>query len=189
MGTMKKRRNFGDKTGKKLMKKIALLILLVKSFSCPAVPSLERQLLDASTTIKEPLVNQLLKQGANVTVRDPQSNATPLHFAAERSNPEIITALLEKGAQVDVQDFNGFTPLHSAAYFGRFENVKALCQFLLLVTPQKLLSIVNMKDRKGRTAADIAQEHMRQKSLPSPLDNEKDNFPKIFEYLKNIKIK
>lgn len=44
-----------------------------------------------------------------------RSGATPLHTAAEETNAELVTWLLEKGASVRKQDLNGLTSLDRAA--------------------------------------------------------------------------
>ncbi|MDR2172403.1 MAG: ankyrin repeat domain-containing protein, partial [Planctomycetaceae bacterium] len=36
---------------------------------------------------------------------------TPLHDAAERGRPEMLTILLEAGADVNAKDIHGMTPL------------------------------------------------------------------------------
>ena len=55
----------------------------------------------------------LLKHGADATATDPDGN-TPLHIAAKFDAREVIFALLESGADVNVEN-KGETPLHIAA--------------------------------------------------------------------------
>lgn len=43
---------------------------------------------------------------------------TPLHIAARRGSPELVSLLLEKGANVNAQDSSSVTPLHLAARTG-----------------------------------------------------------------------
>ena len=41
---------------------------------------------------------------------------TPLHLAAEfNTNPTVITALVDAGAEVNIRGEHGYTPLHLAA--------------------------------------------------------------------------
>ena len=55
---------------------------------------------------------------------------TPLHMACGVFNsPDIVKLLLQKKADVNVQDRNGWTPLHCAANEGNFE----ICEILLKV--------------------------------------------------------
>ena len=53
--------------------------------------------------------------GFSVKDRD-DFGMTPLHYAAALgSNPDVITALTEAGADVNARDEDGWTPLHRAA--------------------------------------------------------------------------
>ena len=49
---------------------------------------------------------------------------TPMHFAACHGHEEAISALLHRGADMNLQDKQGQTPLHFAAAYGR-ENIVA----------------------------------------------------------------
>ncbi|KAI6083633.1 hypothetical protein F4821DRAFT_244467 [Hypoxylon rubiginosum] len=51
---------------------------------------------------------------------------TALHIAARREHPEILKLLLDKGANPNVPNLKGRTPLAEAALFGRFLNVEHL---------------------------------------------------------------
>lgn len=51
---------------------------------------------------------------------------TPMHFAACHGHEEAISALLHRGADINVQDKQGQTPLHFAAAYGREAIVQAL---------------------------------------------------------------
>ena len=53
---------------------------------------------------------------------------TPLHLAAFFGTPELINALLDRGASVDARSGNAManTPLHAAVAGGKTENVAAL---------------------------------------------------------------
>ncbi|GAW20355.1 hypothetical protein ANO14919_098600 [Xylariales sp. No.14919] len=53
---------------------------------------------------------------------------TALHYAACESNPEMNRLLLQKGADPNLLNFEGRTPLAEAALWGRLENVKILLE-------------------------------------------------------------
>ncbi|KAI0909541.1 DYW family of nucleic acid deaminases-domain-containing protein [Ustulina deusta] len=53
---------------------------------------------------------------------------TALHLAARGSHPEINRVLLQKGADPNVLNFEGRTPLAEAALWGRLENVRILLE-------------------------------------------------------------
>ncbi len=59
------------------------------------------------------LVSDLITLGANVNWQDDDVyNSTPLHSAARFGRVEIVRMLIDAGANVDVQDVDGWTPLH-----------------------------------------------------------------------------
>ena len=69
------------------------------------------------------VVELLLHHGADVNARvrsqDDYRDATPLHLAIEgNQDPEVITALLEWGADIDAQNALGMTPLLMAHFAG-----------------------------------------------------------------------
>lgn len=51
---------------------------------------------------------------------------TPLHVSSAQGNVEVMQLLIEYGAMVDVQDFDGDTPMHDAAMAKQFEAVATL---------------------------------------------------------------
>ncbi len=64
----------------------------------------------AAETDDAPLVQLLVKQGANVNASN-ADGLTPLMFAANYGNDRVITALLNLGANVNAVGPSGFTPL------------------------------------------------------------------------------
>jgi len=69
-------------------------------------------------------VRTLVQNKANMNVKNAHDN-TALHFAVEYKNLEIVTYLLEQGADPDIQNTtNGDTPLILAADNGDEEMVK-----------------------------------------------------------------
>lgn len=65
-----------------------------------------------------------------------------LHIAATSSNQGVMKALLDKGANINVKDKNGKTPLYNATVCNRLDNVKYLIK----------QADVNAKDEDGKTS-------------------------------------
>ena len=98
----------------------------------------------------------LITEGVNINVRSGFDDNTPLHEAAIgedgalHENEECIALLLEAGANVDVRNKNGETPVMVAAYHANPKN------FMALVEAGADLSLV---DHKQRTVMEHAQLH------------------------------
>ncbi|MFN2254630.1 MAG: ankyrin repeat domain-containing protein [Candidatus Promineifilaceae bacterium] len=76
------------------------------------------------------IVEFLLANGADPNAVEEGDGGTPLQIAAWFNYPEIVTILLENGAEVDIRrtDEDGMTPLHGAASTGAKEVVALLIE-------------------------------------------------------------
>ncbi|KAK2835340.1 hypothetical protein Q5P01_015824 [Channa striata] len=110
-------------------------------------------MLAALSTVKEEgdmaVVKKLFSQG-NVNAKASQAGQTALMLAVSHGRQEMVRALLECGADVNLQDDEGSTALMCASEHGRAEIVK-----LLLEQPGCDISIV---DNDGSNALSIALE-------------------------------
>ena len=70
-------------------------------------------------------VQALLKAGANVNYVDPRHRSV-LHNAVDTDNAEIITTLLEAGANPMAKAGNEAVPMHDAVWSRRMNSIKAL---------------------------------------------------------------
>jgi len=61
-------------------------------------------------------VKQHLDAGADVNAKDDKFGFTPLHRAAGRGNKEVAELLIAEGADVNVKNEDGDTPLDAAIY-------------------------------------------------------------------------
>jgi len=59
-------------------------------------------------------VAELLDQGVDVNGVHEATAWTPLHIAVNRDQLETAALLLERGADIEARDQNGWTPLHMA---------------------------------------------------------------------------
>jgi ankyrin repeat protein len=67
----------------------------------------------------------LVKAGARINAKDRVGN-TPLHYAADRNQIEMVKLLLGLKATVDAENKQGMTPLMIGAARGNVEVVQAL---------------------------------------------------------------
>lgn len=110
------------------------------------------------------IIGLLVQAGVDVNARDIRGNA-PLHEAAlgDRGNPTAIRALLKYGADPDLPNGTGETPLMIAAGMGELECVQVLLE-----------AGANLRctNRTGKTAIDYAQGNYQawQQINQSPLE-------------------
>lgn len=103
---------------------------------------------------KEQLVSHLLDRGALVNANAKNaSQQTPLHLAAmfreDEVSARICDRLIANGAELNVKQIGGETPLHHAVARGS----KPVTETLILAGADPFL-----KDDQGKTAMDMAKE-------------------------------
>ena len=91
-----------------------------------ASPDGETMLMTAARTGKVEAVRLLLAHGADPTAREQSRGQTALMWAASENHADVIHALVEAGAGVNVRSSGGFTALLFAVRAGRVEAVRAL---------------------------------------------------------------
>jgi len=92
-------------------------------------------------------VRMHLEAGVDLNQTIPGDSAYPLHYAAN-SQADIIQLLIDHGADVDVRDDKGKTPLHCASVTANLENMRALLENG---------ADVNAVDDEGNTPLQLAQ--------------------------------
>jgi ankyrin repeat protein len=85
-----------------------LMIALNKKSSSYAQ---KKEWLSDSLEKTQKIVSLLIENGANIEYKDPIYKLTPLHFAANQCEPELVKILLEKGANPNVSAINEGYPL------------------------------------------------------------------------------
>lgn len=107
-------------------------------------------------------LKRYFSQGGNPNQREPTSGWTLLHYAVENGNLEAINCLVNNGADLDIQDHNGWTPLHLAVdadidcLIQNNEKALALPTVNLLLELGADPTIINMD---GETPRDIAAQY------------------------------
>lgn len=94
-------------------------------FEGEGVPT-EKGVWEAASTGNLNLVKQALVNGMDPDTKDPKSGGTLLATAALMGHTEIVSLLLEHGADINARSNDGGTALHAAAFLGRAETVKLL---------------------------------------------------------------
>ena len=97
------------------------------------------------------MVDLLLARGADPSIRNPHSGATPLIFTACEGSRRALHCLLKDQrvlATTDAQDIQGQTALHKACYHGRSDVVRVLLEAGADPT---------VADINGHTVMDIAK--------------------------------
>ncbi|XP_042803177.1 protein phosphatase 1 regulatory subunit 12A isoform X3 [Panthera tigris] len=92
---------------------------------------------------------QWLNSGQINDVRHAKSGGTALHVAAAKGYTEVLKLLIQAGYDVNIKDYDGWTPLHAAAHWGKEE----ACRILV-----DNLCDMEMVNKVGQTAFDVADE-------------------------------
>ena len=80
----------------------------------------------AVQTGKVKFVQMLIDFNAEIDSMDGKSGKTPLYFAAELNQDTIVRILLEKGANVNIANYSGNTPMSVAHAKGYYTQVVSL---------------------------------------------------------------
>ncbi|KAK5876606.1 hypothetical protein CesoFtcFv8_025941 [Champsocephalus esox] len=92
---------------------------------------------------------QWLNSGQIQDSRHTKSGGTALHVAAAKGYVEVLKLLIQTGYDVNIKDFDGWTPLHASAHWGKEE----ACRILV-----ESLCDMDLINKMGQTAFDVADE-------------------------------
>ena len=98
-------------------------------------------------------VQKLLKKECDPNSRNELSK-TPLHLACKGLSPNIISLLIDNGADVNAQDTARMSPLHHVLLTAKKNNVEKVTECLHLLIKNK--ANVNLSDQMGYTALHLA---------------------------------
>jgi lipopolysaccharide biosynthesis glycosyltransferase len=126
-----------------------------------------KQLMEATKKGKLSIIKESINNGANVNAQDAHKR-TSLHYICGVTNAHLDVAkkiaelLLNNGAKVNTQDNDGNTPLHRAI----IDNRLSVANLLLARGANPLI-----KNKKGETAADLADDENKYYSIQEMLKN------------------
>lgn len=129
--------------------------------TCPkaANSELDEKLLKAARD-GESTIEILLNEGANIHVVSEEYGETPLHLASARGDEDAVKALLARGADINLQDRDGWTPLYTASSSGNASIVNLLL-FLSSSSPLPNRELKTLTPSKSLGKRDI-QPKLRQ---------------------------
>jgi uncharacterized protein len=141
--------------------RICILLFTVLLVTCepagaqtpPVMPDQQIILFDAVIAGDTAAAIDAIKTGANVNALDTRPNiAGPngrrsLNYAAIRNDTAMITELLNNGANINLANRTGFTPLHHAAEAGSKEAVT------LLIAKGANITLRNVRDQTAEETA------------------------------------
>ena len=114
---------------------------------------------------------------------------TALHWAVSRRHVEIVTMLLDAGANPNVPDNDGYTPLHDVAEMGDCPPARTMLEALLTAGAD-----LNWREKNGRTPSDLAESmgHAMpsfQTTLPQPAGSSRaaDDFAMIRARIRDLR--
>lgn len=88
----------------------------------------DEMIIETCLGVKIDLVEEALKNGADVDAKDEYTSRTALHYASRIGNLEIVKTLLEHGADATIKDKYGRTSLYYALDNGYLEIVKMIIE-------------------------------------------------------------
>ena len=125
----------------------------------------ETPLMMAIYTDQNDLARRLINRGAETD----RYGWTPLHYAASRSNLDMIKLLLAHGADINADSPNNSTPLMMAAWLGNTDTIRYLIQRGALVWERNDLNMTALEFAKyGGVQAniDLIQQEQRKRRDP-----------------------
>lgn len=131
-------------------------------------------LLDAVNTGHVSAVEVLLSLGANLAIRDAQL-FTPLHYAAQyRSPSDLVSLLIDNGAEIDAQNEEGETALHLALKYEK-PLLSVICVLLRANASAAIMNkngerSLDVLSKGGRTLLHHAAEQNSQETLELALN-------------------
>jgi hypothetical protein len=126
---------------------------------------------------------------AGVWLDETDEGETALHWAVSRHNTEIVAMLLDAGANPNVPDNDGYTPLHDVAEMGDCPPARTMLDALLAAGADP-----SRREKNGRTPSDLAESMgyvmpSFQTTLPQPSGSSRaaDDFAMIRARMRDLR--
>ncbi|MCX5925555.1 MAG: ankyrin repeat domain-containing protein [Candidatus Dependentiae bacterium] len=131
------------------------------------------------------IAQYLIKNGANINYIDEKTGNTPLHQACSEHNPKIAQLLLAHGAQVNITNKTGDTPLHlilrsTEARSAQKQQKLELIQEILNKKPD-----LTIKNKDGQTPEDMLEQYNYSGATPQ----QQKNYEDLKDLFEDFKIK
>lgn len=99
------------------VKTIAWTLIALLLTGCMTTEEKNRELLSGARLGDVTRVQEMIRRGADLSVRDEYGD-TALHLAIRQRHKEMISLLVQEGADVNAQGALGYSPLHLSVYHG-----------------------------------------------------------------------
>lgn len=119
--------------------------------------------------VSNAVLELLLTRGAKVNAESNLSHTTPLMLAIQTRRPDLVKLLLLQGAEVDVQDYLGRTPLSMATDIGGDTSVQMMSLLLAADPSRDDGSLHNAARDLNQPVVKILVQSGHDPDFPSPL--------------------
>ncbi|KAF5669408.1 ankyrin repeat domain-containing protein [Fusarium heterosporum] len=119
--------------------------------------------------VSSALIKMLIERGANVNFETAISRSTPLMLAIQTRRADIVKELLIEGANVDITDAMGRTPLAMATDIGGDLSTRMMSNLLAIDQSKDDGSLHNAARELNLAAVTVLVDHGHHPDFPSPL--------------------
>jgi ankyrin repeat protein len=119
--------------------------------------ALDQELLEAAEKGNLKTVTDLLESSASPNVKRQNEGSSALMLACAKGHTEVAKALIDKGADVNAANQNGWTALMGAASYGHLDIVKLLVERGADVNARHAYGYTGLKLAKGKNHKQIAE--------------------------------
>ncbi|KAI1437224.1 hypothetical protein GGR50DRAFT_692512 [Xylaria sp. CBS 124048] len=134
-----------------------------------AVPLIMWALLQPQKKVSTGIINVLVERGAKVNFQTAVSHVTPLMVAIQTRRQDVVKLLLLAGAEVDVTDALGNSPLSMASAIGGDLGISIMSNLLAAGASKNDGSLHNAARELNIQAMQVLVEYRHDPDFPSPL--------------------